>query len=305
MFFNYPHNVIFELTNRCNLRCKMCGIWEEPDKKVISLDRFEELLKDKALRKISHIAFTGGEPFLIGNFEEYYRMAREFFPYSHINISTNGYLTQLILKFFHSVGTDRTSVTISYDGKDSHDSIRRVEGSAKRLLETAVRIKQNFPEIKLSLKLTVTNENYGEILSTAVQCKNLEVPFRFKMMEKLNCHHNRFPSDIEGPDYNTAVIDSITDQAKAVLKFGIETNRKYLKRLIRNNSGKNVPCGCSPRTLFIGIDGKVFLCRKRDPIGNIYSQNLNEIWNSEQKNIIVKEMRHCNASAYGLSFINS
>ena len=170
MFFNKrPNNIIFELTNRCNLRCRMCDIWKEHTKKDFSLGLFRDILKDKVLSKINHISFTGGEPFMMNNLEDYYLLTLKHAPKSYFNISTNGYFKDKIIKFLEIADTKRTSITISYDGIKSHDSIRGKKGSAKNLLKTAIEIKKKFPQLRLSLKFTIIPENYFEILSTANQ----------------------------------------------------------------------------------------------------------------------------------------
>ena len=301
-----PNRVMFELTNHCNLHCKMCGIWEEPNKKNIDLKKYENILKDKILNKIRYIALTGGEPFLLTNLEEYYGLVKKYFPKVYINISTNGFLTKRTINFLNSIDTKRLSITISYDGIKNHDSIRRVNGSREKLLETAVNIKNNHPQIELSLKMTITNENYSEILTTANQCKDLEISFRFKTLEKLNnCQQSRFPAEIKEPNYSKDILDSITKQAKKILDLNIETNTNYVKNLIKKNSGKHLPCSCSTKKLFIAIDGNVFLCRKKEPIGNINIDTLSDIWVSYQKKSIVNDMNNCEDSTQSLSFIHN
>jgi len=301
---NKPNEINFELTNWCNLRCKMCGIWAERPNRLFSLELMRNILKEKVLSGIKSIGLTGGEPFLITNLKDYYILARKYYPKSYINISTNGYFTKRTLKFLEIVDTKRTSIYISYDGIKSHDSIRRIEGSKNKLLETATKIKQNFPMLTLSLKLTVTPDNYNEILDTAKQCKNLGIPFRFKTMEKLNCHQNRYPSDIVDPDYDKEIIDSIKEQAEEVLKLKIETNKKYIKKLIKHYSGKYMSCNCSTKRVFIGIDGKVFLCRKKESIGDLNTKNIHDIWFSPQKQTIVNEMKTCYGCPESLGFIH-
>jgi len=305
LIFDRPSKIIMELTNKCNLRCKMCGIWAEPQKKVFSLELYKDILKSRTAKFVKHISLTGGEPFLISNLEDYYFATKELKPNASINISTNGFLTEKILKFLGVVDDKQTSITISYDGIKSHNSIRRVNGSAERLLDTAVKIKEHFPNIVLSLKLTITPENYNEILDTAKQCKQLGVPFRFKTMEKINCNHNRYPSDIDEPDYSDKIIDSIANQSRELLNLGIETNRKYIITLLKKYSGKSVKCNCSPRNLFIGIDGKLFLCRKKEPIGDLNHQTFEEIWNSDKKKAVTREMKTCQDNTQSLTYINN
>jgi len=296
---------MIELTNLCNLRCVMCGIWEETPKQIFDLALYEGLLHQKAIRNAPVLALTGGEPFLIKTFSDYYTLARKHSPRSHINISTNGYYTERTLDFLAWADRTCTSITISYDGIRSHDQIRRTEGSQHHLLETATAIRSRYPEVNLSLKLTITNDNYGELLDTARQCQELGIPFRFKTLEKLQCHQGRSPSPVDGPEYSDAILASINEQARQVLALGIDTNRQYIRKLVSKNSGRTVPCSCSPRIVFVGIDGKVFLCRRKNPIGNIHRQSLDHIWASAEKTAAVKEMSTCVGAPIGLGFSNA
>ena len=303
-FWKKPNTIRVELTNICNMRCKMCGIWAEEPKTTFDLGQYETMLKQKALSRLRLISLTGGEPFALGNLHEFYSLARKYHPKSHINISTNGYYTKETTAFLNKVDHRNASITISYDGIRSHDSIRGVDGAAERLLDTAKQIRDNFPKIALSMKMTILSENHFEILETALQCKEYGFRFLLKTLEKLNCHQSRFPSEIDGPDYNPEIIKSITDKARQVLGLGIETNKQYIKKLIQMNSGRSISCNCSPRILFIGIDGKVFLCRKKDPIGNLFHHTLDEIYNSKKRIDTVKEMKKFHGSPMSLGFTN-
>ena len=293
-----------ELTNLCNLRCMMCGIWSERPHVNVDLDAFQVLVEQRAVRNVAVLALTGGEPFMMRDFDEYYSRAAQACPRSHINISTNGWYSDRTLEFLERADRRRTSLTISYDGIRSHDAVRRVDGSRQRLLDTAERIRRRYPEIPLSLKMTVTNDNHGDILDTARECKDLRIPFRFKTLEKLRCHQSRSPSDIDGPEYDDRILRSITEQGRAVLGLGIETNANYIEALIRKNTSGRAPCSCSPRTVFVGVDGNVFLCRRMDPIGNVLARSFDEIWRSNEKRQRVDEMATCPGAPLGLGFVN-
>lgn len=301
-FLDRPKMLMVELTNLCNLRCKMCGIWAEKPKKTMDAGTLDQVLSGRTASALDVIALTGGEPFLIHNFFDYYRVSRDRRPRAHINISTNGFYTDETLRFLEEAREKRLSITISYDGVRSHDAIRGVEGSAEKLLATAVRIRREFPSVPVSLKLTAMRENHAEIADTARQCAELGIAFRFKTLEKLNCHQSRYPSEIQGPNYDSQIVRSIAKQAREVLDMGVETNHEYLRDLIGLYNGTSRGCSCSPKTVFLGFDGQVFLCRKKDPIGNILEKPLDEIWRSQQKQAIVREMKECNPDAATLGF---
>lgn len=305
LLWNRPRLVMVELTNHCNLRCVMCGIWEETPKRVFGLDLFARVLAQRTVRNVPVLALTGGEPFLLRDFRAYHALAVERSPRSHVNVSSNGYYTERTLEFLAGADRRRTSITISYDGIRSHDAVRGVPGSAARLLETATQIRRRYPEVRLSLKLTVTRANHGEILDTARQCAALGLAFRFKTLEKLVCHQGRYPSPVSGPDYDDAIVASITRQAREVLALGIDTNRRYIRSLIEKNTRGSAPCSCSPRTLFLGIDGKVFLCRKSEAIGDLAKDGLDRIYASHEKRAAVRAMGACDGDGHGLGFTHA
>ncbi len=294
-----------ELTNLCNLRCVMCGIWSERPNIDLGLEGFSRLLDQRTVRNVPVLALTGGEPFMMEDFEDYYQIALEKSPASHVNISTNGWYTDETLDLLERGERSRTSITISYDGVRSHDAVRRVEGSQDRLVATVTAVKRRFPEVPLSLKMTITSHNYAEIYDTALQCRELGIAFRFKTLEKLLCHQGRSPSDIDGPDYDEAMVGSISAQAQRVLDLGIETNRKYIQRLIEKNDSGVGECTCTPRTLFVGVDGRVFLCRKMEPIGSVRQSELDEIWNSVGCEERVADMKACSGVDLGIGFTHA
>jgi MoaA/NifB/PqqE/SkfB family radical SAM enzyme len=295
--------LMVELTNLCNLRCKMCGIWEEKPKRTMGLGEFEEIFDQETTRGVKVVALTGGEPFLIPEFFDYYATARRRRGKAHINVSSNGFYTEKTLEFFRRAGDRNLSITISYDGARSHDAIRGVAGSAAKLLETARAVKREFPANGVSLKMTVMAENHGEVAETARQCKEMGIPFRMKTLEKLNeCHQSRFPSEVTGPNYDPTMVKTIAGQVREVAGMGVETNREYLQDLLRVYEGESVACSCSPRTMFVGFDGKVFLCRKKSPIGNALEEGLDAIWNGEMKKHVVEQMAACRATGDTLGF---
>ncbi len=300
--FTKPTMLMVELTNLCNLRCKMCGIWEEKPKHTMAVSTLDQVLSRPTLRNLKVVALTGGEPFLVSNLFDYYAVARRRRPRAHINISSNGYYTERTLDFLRGTHDRNLSLTISYDGVRSHDEIRGVAGSAAKLLETVGRVRREFPSVPVSLKLTAMAENHDEIADTARQCATLGVPFRFKTLEKLNCHQGRFPSPIQGPNYDAAIVDSIATQAREVLAMGIETNRGYLQDLLNLYDGDAPGCACSFRTVFLGFDGNLFLCRKKDPIGNVIQTDIDAIWRSDRKRTVLAQMQSCDAASDSLGF---
>ena len=97
--FNFPRSVVLELTEVCNLRCKMCFYWGETgcftnsknEKKPaeLELELIEQVVDYLTPSKPLYSLF-GGEPLIYPHFEEVIRMVKN--AGSFIDTPTNGTL---------------------------------------------------------------------------------------------------------------------------------------------------------------------------------------------------------------------
>lgn len=82
----YAH---FGITHRCNLTCKMCGIWRYGnEKEELSLDEIGQMAERMARLGVVQLSIGGGEPFAVSHLEE----AAELFLAQGLNLRllTNG-----------------------------------------------------------------------------------------------------------------------------------------------------------------------------------------------------------------------
>ncbi len=273
------------------MQCDMCDIWKESPKRDFDLKLFEDVLKDSAMKKIRNVSFTGGEPFMIADLTKYYQLTRKHLPKSYVNISTNGYYTNRIMEFLST--TDKmTTLTISYDGAKSHDSIRKTKGSRNALLETTTQLKNSFPDIDIALKFTLNKKNYKDLFETAKQAEESGVEFYFKQQESLNCHQTRSENKVDFAlkDMDT---ESVNLQLRQILKSRMPGNKRYMKKFISKSRKNRKTCNWPKNKAFVGLDGKVWLCRKKECIGNISENHMAEIWRSEKKDSVIRQMTEC------------
>ncbi len=294
---------VFELTNRCNLRCRMCDIWEQEPKADFSPAIFENILGNGSLSRLKSMSFTGGEPFLLKNLGAYYGMTRKYLPKADINISTNGFDTKSIINFLENADQRKTSVTISFDGIHSHDRIRGRPGSKENLMDTARSIRGQFPDVALGLKFTITPWNRSEILETAEYADEQGFEFYVKMIDELRNYTNRNrPMDIKGMLDGDGV-KMISGQLIEMNKRKLSDNPKHVKYIIRYLRAGSKRCGWSKKKIFVRHDGEVFLCRKKQSIGNLGNRRLHELLDSDEHASVRKAMRDCKES-YCMEYSN-
>lgn len=117
--FSQLQHVQFHVSDQCNLNCKRCqhfsNIADNP-----GFPRYEEVERDfQRLRElfsdINRIAILGGEPLLNPELDRYCVMLRELFPYSFIDIITNGLLVRnMDEKLISAIVENKIIINISY-----------------------------------------------------------------------------------------------------------------------------------------------------------------------------------------------
>ena len=152
-----PFVVVWEITHRCNLKCKHCSAaTRRIDEREINTDEAKGVIDQLAEAGVCWLLFSGGEPLL----------REDFFELAHyavdkglaIGLASNGTLiTKEIGKRLKKIGF--YSIQISLDGAraETHDSFRDVPGCFDKAIEG---IKNCIDAgIEISVAPTITNSN--------------------------------------------------------------------------------------------------------------------------------------------------
>jgi radical SAM protein with 4Fe4S-binding SPASM domain len=156
----------FQITDRCNLRCRHCYIGEGfhqdlPLEKIFKvLKEFEEI---QGLR----LLLSGGEPLLHPLFWKINGVLRDY-PFRTILLSNGTLITKDTAKKLHV-----HEVQISLDGmKDGHESIRG-EGTFEKALQAIDHLQE--VNIRVSIATMIHQRNLKEFgkLASLIQSKNI------------------------------------------------------------------------------------------------------------------------------------
>ncbi len=148
---------IWNFTNRCNLACRHCYSYADPNSEdflstEFILDSIPELLK----AGIRFVIFSGGEPLIRKDIFEIAGAMREAGIVTYL--STNGlYVSEKnvdrIIKTFNYIG-------ISIDGiEEVHDAFRGLEGAYRRSLDAIALIQRHGGNA--GIRFTITEETKG------------------------------------------------------------------------------------------------------------------------------------------------
>lgn len=155
-----PLFVVWNFTNRCNLRCKHCYQNAGPHLSN-ELDTNEALnvVRDLSDSDVSSIAFSGGEPLLRQDFFKVASHAKDYGMY--VAVATNG--TLITSEIAKKLSKTVDYVEISLDGAtpESHDNFRGVPGSWERAV---CGIKHLIDAgVTVGIATTATKTNISEI----------------------------------------------------------------------------------------------------------------------------------------------
>lgn len=289
----YPSDVSIITTYRCQMRCKMCDIWENPtdSKQEITAKELE------ILPSFKFVNVTGGEPFVRRDLEDIVEVL--FRKSDRVVISTSGWHTDRIFKMaerFPNIG-----IRISIEGlSQKNDDLRGREGSFDRGLRALLTLKEMGVK-DIGYGCTVSNHNSQDMLWLYRLSRELGMEFATAAF------HNSF--------YFHKDDNEITNKDEVIANF-----RTLTEMLLKENSPKSwyraffnlglinyirggkrmLPCEAGTANFFIEPYGEVYPCNGleerywKESMGNIRDfSDFDSLWNSPQAHKVRGLVRTC------------
>lgn len=289
----HPTDVSIITTYRCQMRCKMCDIWENPtDKKnEISAKELE------VLPSFKFVNITGGEPFVRRDLEDIVEVMFKKSP--RIVISTSGWHTERIFRLAEK--HPDIGIRVSIEGlSGKNDELRGREGSFDRGLRVLLTLKEM--GIKdIGYGCTVSNHNSADMLWLYKLSRELGMEFATAAF------HNSY--------YFHKDNNEITNQDEVIGNF-----HHLIEELLKENSPKSwyraffnlglinyirgkprmLPCEAGSANFFIDPYGEVFPCNGledrywKESMGNVRTTaDFDTLWNSERAQRVRELVRTC------------
>ena len=277
-----PTKIFLELTNSCNLKCKMCPRGSDSVKNpgFMSKGVFEKVIP--YLKTTNYVCLSGfGESLLHPEFLNILKIIKS--NGCKTQIYTNGLLlTKEMADAIVDLGLDYVNFSIDGATPETYEDIR-VGGRFNRLEQSLKYIS----EAKCSRK---TDQPYLTINFMAMKRNIAELPEVIRLAKKYNFQGVSaqnlaiYSKDLENQSYfkNKEYFDRYISEAKEKAKeLGIKLTLTYFKEEVRG-------CCVPFNTTYIACDGAVFACWfLAHKIGDLKESNLSDIWNG----VRAKEMR--------------
>ncbi len=159
-----PYRLEMAITSRCNLRCKMCGIWQTDDRsRDLSVGEICRIIS--SAKSIRWLNLTGGEIFIMPDIDEIFKTLATMPKLTLVTLNTNGFEVDSIVRhvtYLSSLLPEvRIIVSVSLDGPpDVHNAIRGNALAWERAVACYLHlIKSNLPHLSVHFSMTIQDDN--------------------------------------------------------------------------------------------------------------------------------------------------
>ncbi|MBN2054858.1 radical SAM protein [bacterium] len=273
-----PLSCNIKVTERCNLRCSMCGIWRRANRmNELSAADWRRIARILARWRLGRAVITGGEPFLRRDLEEIIRgFARYGFS---ITLLTNGTVPDTA-RFSRVIAAGVHDVGISLDTLDPllQARIAGREGIHAAILASIATALKVTPGL-VQVMITVSELNLSEIPSIVAAVHDMgayavvnpmNVALQDRQQTQLTKVHRTNPLAAIAP----AEVDRIYDELVRMKRQGIRllNSNRFLEdsRLYLKGGGYGWRCHAGDSYFTIFSDGSVAGCSDLKSFRNLH-----------------------------------
>lgn len=278
--------VYVETTNICNLNCKTCynrsGLNKE--RKEISKDQIEQIIKIFIPLGLSRFLISGGEPTLHSEFETILDLVDEY-PNLSFGIVTNG--TQHNDKLIHMLNTHPNfTLQMSLDGSNEEQNRKtRGEGHFEKAVEFTKKI--NNKSATPLLKMVISQSNYEDIEDFYRLALSVNFTPEFAFIFK------------SGNGANDWEAKAVTPQQKLkALNLIDSLNKRYDTQALLPFCTSTCPFtkGLDGLSLCVKSDGSIQPCQmlygEKYSLGNVFSFDLNSFISRLNDIVMIAQKRY-------------
>ncbi len=315
IFRNSPFELTIFLTSYCNFRCAHCFYLDSLNKKEMLT--IEEYLKFAAsMPKLERLLFTGGEPFMRDDIDEIISTFCEKTEPLFVTIPTNGYFSSDIIvkteNILKRAKYPSFNISLSVDDiYEKRDEFVRKNGSYEALLNTSEglhKLKERYSNLSITVITTQTKENENRLYEIFEEVKKTIKPDYYGFNPSRESSTDTDSTKIDPGKYAAFCDllmkyheDSQRQMKKMPFKSLFLANKELVyKRTYKTLREKKYQSKCiSVKIRAVVLEnGDVYPCETlmdkggKFLIGNLndYGMNFSELWNSERRKNVLKEI---------------
>ncbi len=311
-----PRLLTYLVTYKCNARCVICSSWKKENQNELTIEEIAKIFLK--LPRLDAVRLTGGEPFIRKDFDHIVMLVQKILRPFFIYISSNGFLTERIIRFFEdrNKGT-RLNIIISLDGfKEKHNSIRGKADAWDNAIRTIKELARH--QKKFNCKVLVNQ--------TIVDQESIEhYKLLREFLKKYKIRNNIVIADEATGTYSQAdksVIDLTSNNENyktfgnlskgTLIKLYLEASKDLKKASLWERTAKGYYLTGSKNRLLYNLktprpacvalnshirllpDGSVPVCQfNTNRVGNLRDESFASIWDSDLRATYLDWIRKC------------
>ena len=296
-----PRAMCVYVTYRCNMRCRMCGIWKKNTSRKpvdeLSIPEFDAIVSDPLFRKLEYVNINGGEPNLRDDLLELVELfIRKFKHLRTITINSNGLPsertvsnTEQISRLAREKGI-RFSISVSLHkvgpGYDEIAGINNAYASVSQTLRALkdLRARNRF---YLGVNCVITNLNVFDLGRLLEWSDREKVPVNFtfgEVRERFNNMEMKDNIEVQG-EGRDILIRFFRELGGKKSLFNQHAMRYWeLAEMLEFNKKRTLSCYYAMGGLILGSEGSLYYCKKSKAIGNCRERSAYEVY-YDKKNL--------------------
>lgn len=311
-----PNNLIYFITNRCNMKCEHCFYWESLNAKTddLTLDEIDKV--SRTIGPMLHIVLTGGEPFVRKDVADIIRVFHQNTGCELFTIPSNGFYQDVMVEQLETVLRTLPKVSVfqnvSIDGvREQHDEIRKVKNAYEKAIATFVRLKklkERHEKLNLGIVATFTSTNQDTFKDLVKEIHEEVGPdslfinlVRGSPKEKVNqnldiqkyrdavAYRNSLYDSNAMPGYTSFLLSQIPHASRRIVN---ETVQKTFEE-----NRYQMPCYAGRLQAVIYSNGDVYPCELLDQkLGNVrdVGYDFSKIWFASEANDVRRDIWRTN-----------
>ncbi len=286
------------VTYRCNAKCHMCNTWRHPSKEEeeVGIDVYEKL------PFMPTVNVTGGEPFMRDDLVDVINVLKK--KTKRLVISSNGYLTERILKLFKK--HPDIGIRISIEGLPrANDELRGIKDGFDHGIRTLTELR-HLGIKDIGFGITISDRNAKDMIELYHLSKMMGMEFATAAVHNAFYFH-KFDNKFEQPEI---AIDELRQLVRELLKSRKVKDwfRAYFNYGLINyiqGNPRHLPCEMGHDSFFLDPFGKILPCNVMEKtMGNLKDKPFSDIWSSTYAILVRAMVRDCNKNCWMIGSVS-
>jgi len=290
-----PSVLTIYVTYRCNLRCRICGIWKQspPDAAhpELTVKEFETIISDPFFRGLRMINLNGGEPNLRTDLVDIAAMLLRRFPrLEALSINSNGLPPETTLKNARKIAAAcreknvRFSLSLSLHGTGRlFDDIVGLPGAYEKVMaafDGLKALRKEFP-IHLSANCVMTNLNLDGLGEMPAWSDREGIPVNFTLGEVRERFNNQSMDNaiLTTGENRKALVSFLRTLAAGKKRYHQHALRYFrLAEMLERGAPRSLSCHYFMGGAILGADARLYYCKKCPALGNCLERRAGDIY---------------------------